>query len=96
MSRGGHRRVECGKSRREDPVHSTGPGEAYRLLCCDINNQQATLVLGKEHTVPKGNYTVEGVKDDGRIDHLVVVQLAQILHLGNPTLIVFEFVLLQT
>ena len=39
---------------------------------------------------------VKRVKDDGRINHLVVVQLSKIFDFGNTALVEFKVILLQT
>ena len=47
-------------------------------------------------TMTKGNNAIQGVKDHRRVNHLVVVELSEILDFGNSLLVKLEVVLLQT
>jgi hypothetical protein len=43
----------------------------------------------------KGHDTIQGIEDYRMINHAIVVQLAQVFHFCNSSLVVFEVVLLQ-
>lgn len=44
----------------------------------------------------KSNYAIQGVKDHRRVNHLVVVELSEVLDFSDSLLIELEIVLLQT
>lgn len=48
------------------------------------------------YTMPKGNNSIESIKDNRRVDHFVIVQFTKILHLCESPLVELEIVLLQT
>ena len=52
-------------------------------------------MLPDELTVSERNKAVKSIKNDGRINHLVIVQLSEIFDLCDAPLIEFEVILLE-
>ena len=43
--------------------------------------------------MPKRHDTIQRIKNNWRVDHLIVVQLAEIFNFRDPSLIEFEIIL---
>ena len=60
------------------------------------DNVSEGLIWGRRRrTVTKSDDAVHRIKDDRRVHHLVVIELAKVLHLRDPLLAHFEVVLLK-
>ena len=68
------------------------PGTGVPLAAGISANKSSKMKEGP--TVTKSDNAVQCVKYHRRIDHLVVVKLAKVFDIGNPTLVELEIVLL--
>lgn len=80
------------RSRPANQGHSTYPGKVFHPLS-QISNK--TMGVPQGLTVSKRDNSVQSVEDHWGVNHFVVVQFPQILHLGDSALVELELVMLE-
>lgn len=84
---------ECGKSRWEHQSNKIVLEQVDQILYSTLECILLVVVF-LSLTMTKSDDGIQGVENQRRINHAIVVKLAKILDYGNTTLIMLEDVLL--